>query len=117
VLDEPTSGLDASTERGILDALRTLMSSTTTLLATHNMDLVREADEIIVLDHGRIADRGTYPKLTERSPAFQRLVGRRRLTASATDAVAGNGGPPPARSVALAQRAAAWTTASLRRAR
>jgi ATP-binding cassette subfamily B protein len=76
VLDEPTSGLDASTERGILDALRTLMSSTTTLLATHNMDLVREADEIIVLDHGRISDRGTYRQLTKRSPAFQQLVGR-----------------------------------------
>lgn len=76
VLDEPTSGLDATTERGILDALQTLMSSTTTLLATHNMELVRQADEIIVLDHGRIADRGTYRQLTERSPAFQRLVGR-----------------------------------------
>ncbi|MBO0728615.1 MAG: ATP-binding cassette domain-containing protein, partial [Acidimicrobiaceae bacterium] len=76
VLDEPTSGLDATTERGILDALRTLMSSTTTLLATHNMDLVREADEIIVLDHGQISARGTYRQLTERSPEFQRLVAR-----------------------------------------
>jgi predicted glycosyltransferase len=76
VLDEPTSGLDASTERGILDALRTLMSSTTTLLATHNMDLVREADEIIVLDHGRISDRGTYHLLSQRSPVFRQLVGR-----------------------------------------
>lgn len=117
VLDEPTSGLDAATERGILDALRTLMRSTTTLLATHNMDLVREADEIIVLDHGRISDRGTYRQLTEHSPAFQRLVGPRRPAASATHAVTRNGAPPPARSVALAQRAAAWTTASLRRAK
>ncbi|MBO0887104.1 MAG: ATP-binding cassette domain-containing protein, partial [Acidimicrobiales bacterium] len=74
VLDEPTSGLDATTERGILEALRTLMSGTTTLLATHNMDLVREADEIIVLDDGRISDRGTYRELTERSPVFERLV-------------------------------------------
>jgi ATP-binding cassette subfamily B protein len=117
VLDEPTSGLDAGTERGVLDALRTLMSGTTTLLATHNMDLVREADEIIVLDRGRITDRGTYGQLTARSPAFQQLVGRRRPAASATDAVAGNARPPRARSVALAHRAAAWTTASLRRPR
>ena len=76
VLDEPTSGLDASTERGILGALRALMSSTTTLLATHNMDLVREADEIVVLDRGRIADRGSYRQLIERSPAFRQLVAR-----------------------------------------
>jgi ABC-type methionine transport system ATPase subunit len=93
------------------------MSSTTTLLATHNMDLVREADEIIVLDHGRICDRGTYRQLTARSPAFQRLVERRRPAASATDAINGNGARRPARSVALAQRAAGWTTANLRRAR
>lgn len=79
VLDEPTSGLDAATERGILDALRKLMSDTTTLLVTHNMDLVREADEIIVLERGRIADRGTYAQLVERSAAFQRLVRPRSL--------------------------------------
>jgi predicted glycosyltransferase len=85
VLDEPTSGLDASTERGILDALRTLMSRTTTLLATHNMDLVREADEIIVLDQGRMSDRGTYQALAERSPAFQRLVGRPDALATAEE--------------------------------
>jgi ATP-binding cassette subfamily B protein len=76
VLDEPTSGLDATTERGILDALRTLMHSTTTLLATHNMDLVREADEIIILEGGRILNRGTYGVLIQRSLAFQRLVGK-----------------------------------------
>ena len=77
VLDEPTSGLDAGTEQAILEALRNLMRETTTLLVTHNMDLVREADEIIVLDQGRIADRGTYPELIERSVMFRGLARRR----------------------------------------
>ncbi|MBO0712562.1 MAG: ABC transporter ATP-binding protein, partial [Acetobacteraceae bacterium] len=48
LLDEPTTGLDAATESGILDALEELMQDTTTLLVTHHMPLVREADEIIV---------------------------------------------------------------------
>src|SRR5258708_23389205 len=55
LLDEPTTGLDAATQRGILEALQNLMDRTTTLLVTHQMSLVREADEIIVLEHGRIA--------------------------------------------------------------
>lgn len=76
VLDEPTTGLDAATQRGILDALRALMERTTTLLVTHDMALVREADEIIVLQNGRIADRGRYDELLGRSPVFARLVRR-----------------------------------------
>ena len=74
VLDEPTSGLDAVTERGIIDALRALMDSTTTLLVTHHMSLVREADEIVVIDHGRVVARGTYDALLESSPAFRLLA-------------------------------------------
>ena len=75
ILDEPTSGLDAYTEQGILDALRELMDHTTTLLVTHQMALVREADEIIVLDRGRVAARGTYDELTAGSELFRRLAG------------------------------------------
>jgi ATP-binding cassette subfamily B protein len=77
VLDEPTSGLDAVTERGILDALLGLMESRTTLLVTHHMSLVRQCDEVIVLEHGEIVARGTYEDLIERSPQFRRLCGGR----------------------------------------
>ena len=86
ILDEPTSGLDAATERGIIDALRGLMQSTTTLLVTHHMSLVREADEVIVVEHGRIVAQGTYDELLERSPEFRRLAaprGRQRSGESA----------------------------------
>jgi ATP-binding cassette subfamily B protein len=85
VLDEPTTGLDVATQEGILDALRELMEQTTTLLVTHDMALVREADEIIVLQHGRIVDRGRHDELLERSPAFARLA-RRRARAVGTEA-------------------------------
>jgi predicted glycosyltransferase/ABC-type multidrug transport system ATPase subunit len=77
VLDEPTSGLDAVTERGILDALLGLMESRTTLLVTHHMSLVKQCDEVVVLEHGEIAAQGTYEDLLKRSPQFRRLCGGR----------------------------------------
>ena len=84
VLDEPTTGLDRATQQGILDALRALMDSTTTLLVTHDMDLVREADEIVVLQHGRVVDRGRYDDLMERSERFRRLASRAAESARST---------------------------------
>jgi ATP-binding cassette subfamily B protein len=78
VLDEPTTGLDLATQQGILDALRGLMDRTTTLLVTHDMALVREADEIIVLQQGQVVDRGRYDELLERSEVFGRLARRPR---------------------------------------
>lgn len=74
ILDEPTTGLDVTTQRGIFDALEKLMSDTTTLLITHDMRLVREADEIVVLDAGRIVDRGTHAELLASSQYFQALA-------------------------------------------
>ena len=75
ILDEPTTGLDAAKERDVVRAIRELTRDTTTLLVTHDMRLVRDTDEVIVLDQGRIADRGAYEQLLVRSPQFRRLVG------------------------------------------
>ena len=94
VLDEPTTGLDAATQQGVLDALKRLMDRTTTLLVTHDMDLVREADEIIVLEHGSVADRGRYEDLLGRSPAFGRLARRPRSGGGAAVRAARSGGGP-----------------------
>jgi ATP-binding cassette subfamily B protein len=103
VLDEPTSGLDAATERGILDALESLMQSTTTLLVTHHMSLVREEDEIIVLEHGAVVARGTYDALVESSIDFRRLAAvpdRSAVGAAAGPRARGAGAAaPPARAV------------------
>jgi ATP-binding cassette subfamily B protein len=74
ILDEPTTGLDAATQQGIFDALRALMHETTTLLITHDVRLVREADQIVVLDRGAIVACGTYSDLLARSAHFRVLA-------------------------------------------
>ncbi|MDE3132255.1 MAG: ABC transporter ATP-binding protein, partial [Acidobacteriota bacterium] len=74
ILDEPTSGLDAAKQHDVLDALRNLTRTATTLLITHDMRLVREADAILVLKHGRIVARGSYDELASSSPQFRRLI-------------------------------------------
>jgi ATP-binding cassette subfamily B protein len=74
ILDEPTTGLDAAKQHDVLDALRDLSRTATTLLITHDMRLVREADAIVVLEHGRILARGSYDELATSSPQFRRLI-------------------------------------------
>jgi ATP-binding cassette, subfamily B, bacterial len=75
LLDEPTTGLDPAARRGVSDTLEGLIEHTTTLLVTHDMDLARRADEIIVLEHGRAVARGTYEELSDDSEEFRRLAG------------------------------------------
>jgi len=78
VLDEPTTGLDSGSQAHVVDALRQLIRSTTTLFVTHDMRLVREASEILVLDRGRVVARGTYDDLIASSASFRRLAGALR---------------------------------------
>jgi ATP-binding cassette, subfamily B, bacterial len=92
ILDEPTTGLDPATQRSVFAALRRLMHDTTTLLVTHDLQLVREADEILVLDSGRVAARGGYAELRDTSPLFRRLTEDRQHDASAPPARARHGG-------------------------
>ncbi len=65
LLDEPTTGLDAESSHRILDPLRRLMGGRTTIVISHNLLTVREADEIVVLDRGRVAERGGHDELLE----------------------------------------------------
>ncbi len=91
LLDEPTSGLDAQKERDVLAALRALGRDATTLLVTHDMRLVREADAIVVLERGRLVARGAYADLCARSRQFRRLAGAfdgERPLSAVTQAVA-----------------------------
>jgi ATP-binding cassette subfamily B protein len=75
ILDEPTTGLDPAARQGVSDTLEELIEQTTTLLVTHDMELARRADEIIVLEHGRVVARGTYDALLVDSDEFRRLAG------------------------------------------
>jgi subfamily B ATP-binding cassette protein MsbA len=63
ILDEATSALDTKSERRIQDALSNLMKDRTTLVIAHRLSTVEKADEIIVLDEGRIVESGTHGEL------------------------------------------------------
>ena len=74
LLDEPTTGLDPATEHDVRTALAELTHDTTTILVTHDLALAREADEILVLDRGRIAGQGSYEHLLASSENLRHLV-------------------------------------------
>ena len=63
VLDEATSALDTETERAVQQAFDTLAQGRTTITVAHRLSTVRDADQIVVLDHGRVAERGTHDSL------------------------------------------------------
>jgi ATP-binding cassette subfamily C protein CydC len=84
VLDEPTANLDPMTEREVLDAIYGLMQDRTTLVITHRLVKMREMDEILVLDGGRIVERGTCEELIKTRGLYLRMleVQRRMLVPS-----------------------------------
>jgi ATP-binding cassette subfamily B protein len=73
ILDEPTTGLDATSEALVLDALRQLMRGKTTIMIAHSLATLQEADQIFVVDHGRLCERGTHATLVEAGGVYARL--------------------------------------------
>lgn len=75
ILDDATSSLDATTERQIREGLAEAMADRTTFVVGHRLSTVSLADEVLLMDEGRIVDRGTVEDLTARSPLFRELTG------------------------------------------
>jgi ATP-binding cassette subfamily B protein len=76
VLDEATSSLDTQTEAALQAELERLAQGRTTITIAHRLSTVRDADQIVVLDHGQIAERGTHEELLERNGLYAALVAR-----------------------------------------
>ena len=76
VLDEATSSLDNQTEAAVQAELERLSEGRTTITIAHRLSTVRDADQIVVLDHGAIVERGTHEELLERGGLYAALVSR-----------------------------------------
>jgi len=81
ILDDALSAVDTHTEEAILGHLRQIMKGRTTLLIAHRISTLRDADQIVVLDEGRIAERGTHQQLVERGGFYADLSRRQQLAA------------------------------------
>jgi ABC-type multidrug transport system fused ATPase/permease subunit len=73
ILDEPTSSIDSRTERVIIEALDRLMVGRTTFIIAHRLSTIRRADQILVLDEGRVIERGTHAELLNRGGLYAEL--------------------------------------------
>src|SRR5260370_19704435 len=114
VLDEATSALDTHTEHEIQGALERVAKNRTSLVIAHRLSTIVGADEIIVLDHGRIAERGTHAKLLAHGGLYASMWNRQReaeaarekLAKMADSSEAPNREPPPVEDALTAQAAA-----------
>ena len=87
ILDDATASVDATTEARIRAGLRTAMHERTTLIIAHRLSTIALADEIVVLDDGTVAARGTHEELLESSPVYREIYEHGLLERQFADAV------------------------------
>jgi ATP-binding cassette subfamily B protein len=81
ILDDTLSSVDAETEQRILHELRRYMSNRTSLIVSHRISAVQEADRVLVLDRGRVIEQGTHEQLVRLDGLYARMHERQRLVA------------------------------------
>ena len=74
ILDEATSALDTESEKLVQDALNNLLKDRTSVVIAHRLSTIHNADKIIVVDHGRIAEEGTHAELMARNGIYAKLI-------------------------------------------
>lgn len=84
ILDDATSAIDSATEDEIQKALMRVQQGRTTFLITSRLSLIRQADSVLILDQGRLADQGTHEELLRRCTIYQRLFARYETSRPAT---------------------------------
>jgi ATP-binding cassette subfamily B protein len=93
VLDEATAHLDSESEAAVQRALKTVLSGRTSLVIAHRLSTVRDADLILVMDQGRIVERGTHDELLQRGGLYAELY-RTQFREQAADPTAAGAVPP-----------------------
>jgi subfamily B ATP-binding cassette protein MsbA len=81
LLDEATSALDTESEKLVQEALNNLMQNRTSLIIAHRLSTIQNADLIIVLDNGRVAEQGTHLELMNHNGVYRRLIDMQTFTA------------------------------------
>ena len=94
LFDEATSALDSRTEREIQDSLNAVSADRTTLIIAHRLSTVVDADEIVVLDEGRIVERGGHAQLLAARGGYADMWARQRQAAKAREALESTGEAP-----------------------
>ena len=79
ILDDSLSSVDADTERHILEGLRGELQDRTVLLVSHRLSALQHADQVVVLDRGRVAETGTHAELLGREGSLYGKLYRRQL--------------------------------------
>ena len=74
ILDEATSALDTESEKLVQEALEKLLAGRTSVVIAHRLSTIKNADRILVVDEGRIAEEGTHAELIERGGIYAKLV-------------------------------------------
>ncbi|MBX7532424.1 ABC transporter ATP-binding protein/permease [Qipengyuania sp. 1XM1-15A] len=85
VLDEATSALDSRTEQDILNTLKQVSEDRTTLAIAHRLSTIADADRILVLDHGRLAESGTHAELLRKGELYAEMWARQQSEESETE--------------------------------